>query len=155
MTKNVLRSKKAASPLLVTIFLVALAVALGAMITSWGSTGTTRDSATCDDVKISPQIFMGDELFCYNETTGKVRFAIINDGDVSLSGVISRTVDPNKGVQDKMIPDSNLRRGEVLSTEVEIQQGRVRIELIPVIDVLRERLLCSGKAIIRENINKC
>jgi FlaG/FlaF family flagellin (archaellin) len=147
--------KRGMSPLLVTIFLVAFAVALGAMVMSWGSNTERRDSSTCDDVSISPQVFLGEEMICFNEQSGKLKIVISNTGKVSLGGVAHRQIGSDFKVVDNVISGSDLGAGQVLSTELVINPGRVRVELIPVIVVLNERVFCSGKSLVRENIPVC
>lgn len=147
--------RKGMSPLLVTIFLVAFAVALGAMVMSWGSGGEGRDSSTCDSVSISPQMLGGDELICYNRSAGRLKVVVINSGDVDLQGVVNRQIDSDYDAKDEVISNSDLREGQVLSTELVLSPGRVRVELIPVISVLGDEVLCSDKSLIRENIDEC
>lgn len=151
-----IKNKKGMSPLLVTIFLTALAVSLGAMVVSWGSNNDQgRDSSSCDDVSISPQIVSGNEMLCFNESSGKLKIMIINDGNVPLEGIMHRQINSDFAVNEKMIPTSKLAVGQVMNTEILLNSGKIRAELIPVITVLNENILCSGKAIIRENISSC
>ena len=155
MTK-LIKGKKGMSPLLVTIFLAALAVSLGAMIMSWGTgTAEQRDSSTCDDVSISPQVMDGEEMICFDETEGGLKIVITNDGDIALGGIVNRYISSDFEVQDNIIPNSDLSRGNILSTTIRINPGKVRVNLIPMIEVLNEQVLCTSKAITRENIAKC
>lgn len=147
--------KRGMSPLLVTIFLVAFAVALGAMVMSWGSDSERRDSSTCDDVSIAPQVFLSEEMICFNEQSGKLKVVISNTGRISLAGISHRQIGSDFKVSDTIIPSSDLGTGQVLSTELLINPGRVRVELIPVIVVLNEKVYCSGKSLVRENIPVC
>lgn len=147
--------RKGMSPLLVTIFLVAFAVALGAVVMSWGSNGGSRESSTCDSVSISPQMLLGDELICYNESAGKLKVVVINSGSVDLNSIINRQVNSNYDIKDDVIANSALREGQVLSTELLLSPGRVRLELIPTISVLGDEVLCTGKSLIREDIDEC
>jgi hypothetical protein len=143
------------SPLLVTIFLVAFAVALGAMVMSWGSNAGTRDSSSCKDVEISPQVVSGSELICYDASGGKVKVVISNTGGVALDAVINRQVSSDFSINDISIPASSLGIGQVLSTDLFLVPGPMRIELIPAISVLNERVICTSKALIREDISPC
>ena len=143
------------SPLLVTIFLVAFAVALGAMVMSWGSDSERRDSSSCDDIRIAPQVLLGEEMLCFNEDSGRLKIVISNSGKVPLNSIVNRQISSDFRVEDILIPNSGLGVGQILSTEIDIMPGRIRAELIPVIIVLNEKVLCSGKSLIRENIPLC
>ncbi|MFP4567860.1 MAG: hypothetical protein ACLFN8_02865 [Candidatus Woesearchaeota archaeon] len=154
--KLLVLNKRGMSPLLVTIFLVAFAVALGAMVMSWGSSSSqSRDSSSCSDVSISPQVLLGSELICFNETAGKIKIVLSNSGDVEISSIINRQVGSDFSVEDSSISGSALRPGQVLNTELLLRPGRVRVELIPEISVLNDKVLCPSKALVREEIPKC
>ena len=143
------------SPLLVTIFLVAFAVALGAMVMSWGSSAGARDSSSCKEVEISPQMVSGSELVCFDASAGKVKVVIANTGSLALEAVVNRQVNTDFSINDISIPASSLGVGQVLSTDLFLVPGPARIELIPAISVLNERVLCTSKALIREDIPPC
>jgi len=146
--------KKAMSPLLVTIFLVAFAVALGAMVVSWGS-DDGKVSSTCDDVSISPQVFFGGELICYNESSGFLKVVLVNNGEVPIESVVHRQIGSDFNVVDTVLVRSGLGVGEVFSSELLLSPGRVQVELIPSIVVLNDRVLCTDKSVLRTNISVC
>ncbi len=148
-------NKKAMSPLLVTIFLTALAVSLVAMILSWGSNASHRDSSTCDDVGISVQVADGKELICFDESSGRLRVVVSNSGDVSIEGIIHRQIGSDFEFSDDVVPNSDLAVGQILSENLLLRPGKARVELIPFISVLGENVLCSSKAVVRENVVVC
>ena len=148
-------NKKAMSPLLVTIFLAALAVSLGAMIVSWGSNAMERDSSSCDDVRISIQVAESKELLCFNETSGSLKLVVSNSGDVPIEGIVHRQIGSDFETVDDVIPNSDMGVGQILSTNLLLRPGKARAELIPYINVLNENILCNSKAIVRENIEVC
>lgn len=150
-----IKNKKAMSPLLITIFLAALAVSLGAMVVSWGSSFQEGESASCQNVGISIQVAEGREMLCVDENTGRIKLMITNTGDTSLKKIIHRQISKDFEVEDKVLPNSNLATGQMLNTELLLSPGRPRIELVPVIEVLNEEILCTNKAIIRETLAVC
>ena len=94
------RSKKAVSPLIATVLLIAFAVALGAVVMNWGSDyvkSQTTQTAQKSDVKIkcSQDVSMsvveidGIPKLCYNNATGyeRIDFLLNNDGNVALENV--------------------------------------------------------------------
>lgn len=148
-------NKRGVSPLIMTIFLVALAVALGAMIMSWGSGSGSRSSSGCESVGFSAQVIGGSELICFNETSGMLKIVVVNSGSVGFDAIVHREVGSDFNVVDSILSRSDLGVGQVLSTELLIRPGRVRVELIPAINVLNERVLCTGKSLVREDISRC
>jgi hypothetical protein len=67
------------SPLLLTIILIAFAVALGAMVMSWGS-NKLYDLRILRKVDLTVQQAFGKDLICFNEATGKLKVVIKNTG---------------------------------------------------------------------------
>lgn len=149
------KNKKAMSPLLVTIFLAALAVSLGAMVVSWGSSFQDGESASCGKVEIAIQVAEGREMICIDEQTGSIKLMIVNSGDAALKKILHRQIGSDFEVEDRALPNSNLASGQVLNTQILLTPGRPRMELVPVIEVLNEEIMCSNKAIIRETISLC
>ncbi|MBA3064177.1 hypothetical protein FP803_01940, partial [Candidatus Woesearchaeota archaeon] len=88
------KNKKAVSPLIATILLIAFAVALGAVVMSWGRSvdfsveGQASERCARVDLSVEkiggiPQIFYGG-----SESNGFIKFTIENNGNEDIEGVI-------------------------------------------------------------------
>jgi flagellin-like protein len=89
-TNRMFRSRKAVSPLIATVLLIAFAVALGAVVMNWGR-GYVEDTAniarersdtevTCaSDVDISIVKIDSVPQICHNETSNKTVFFIVEN----------------------------------------------------------------------------
>jgi len=149
-------NKKAMSPLLLTIILIAFAVALGAMIMSWGSSKVQIQNGSCDSVNLVVQKAFDSDLICYNVNTGKLKIVVKNAGKQKILEVVYRKINPDLSIRDIALPYSEIEPGRAYEAEIPYQPGgKVHIELIPKINVEDVPTLCDDKAIIKETIPPC
>ncbi len=100
--KSFFRNRKGVSPLIATVLLIAFAVALGAIVMSWGKSYITQTQTdvqnkgnlqmTCsEDVGINILSIAGSFDACYNDSNssakGKVEFTLKNSGSEALAGL--------------------------------------------------------------------
>jgi hypothetical protein len=144
------------SPLLLTIVLIAFAVALGAMIMSWGSSKVGPQKSSCDRVDLVVQKAFDNDLICFNEQTGKLKIVVKNVGEEKLKSLIYRKINPDLSVRDITLPSSEMEPGRIYEAEIPIvEKGKVHIEIIPQILIDTTPTLCDDKAIIKENLQSC
>lgn len=149
-------NKKGISPLLLTIILIALAVALGAMIMSWGASKASGNKESCDKIELTVQRAFDTDLVCFNADTGKLKIVIKNVGKDPVNTLIYRRINPDMSIRDTPLPSSEMTSGRIYEAEIPYQPGsKVHIELIPQILIENTPTLCDQKAIIRENVPPC
>jgi flagellin-like protein len=149
-------NKKGMSPLILTIILIAFAVALGAMVMSWGSNKLYAPKESCEKIELTVQQAFGKDLICFNEATGKLKIVIKNTGQGGANGIIYRKINTDLTTRDIVLPSSALEPGKIYEAEIPHQQNeKVHIEIIPQITNEGAETLCIDKAIIRENIPSC
>ncbi|MGV8169306.1 MAG: hypothetical protein ACP5N3_04590 [Candidatus Nanoarchaeia archaeon] len=149
-------NKKGMSPLLMTIILIALAVALGAMIMSWGSNKTSGDKGSCEDVNLVVQQAFNTDLVCFNQETSKLKMVVKNSGKTSIKSLIYRRINPDMSIRDTVLPASEMTPGKIYEAEIPYIPGaKVHIEIIPQLMVENELILCDKNAIIKENVPDC
>lgn len=149
-------NKKGMSPLLLTIILIAFAVALGTMVMSWGSNKLYEPKESCDKVELTVQQAFGKDLICFNEATGKLKVVIKNTGQGRASNLIYRKINPDLTIRDVVLPSSALDPGKVYEAEIPHQKTeKVHVEIMPQVNNEGEEKICDEKAIIRENIPSC
>ncbi len=104
-------NKKAVSPLIATVLLIAFAIALGAIVMNWGKTyvegemesGTAEYYASreCDrDIRLSIKDVARRPQLCYNHTGDEVsiRFMVENAGPRTVEGIRLTVFGTNGGV---------------------------------------------------------
>jgi len=148
--------KKGMSPLIVTILLIAFAVALGTMIMNWSSDVASGAQVSCEEVELQIQKAFEKEILCYNENQGKMRFVVKNVGSSPLDFMIYRRISANLKTNDIKMPDSYLGPGKIYEADIVFEMtDRLHIEFIPGIMRGGQEVLCTDKTIIRETLPIC
>ncbi len=149
-------NKRGMSPLLLTIILIAFAVALGAMIMSWGADRASTQSGSCQNSNIVVQTAFNKEMFCYNQATNKLKLVVKNSGKQKIEELIFRRISADLSVRDISLPSSMMEPGRLYEAEIPYEPtAKTHIELVPKILVDNAPVLCDDKAIIREQITNC
>ncbi len=140
------KNKKAMSPLIATVLLIAFAVALGAMIMNWAPTiGETGPDCSGIIMILNPYL-------CYAENM--IKISVKNTGD-RIEAVTLKAID-DTGETTKRLPDSRVKKGSVLKKDIPfIKTGRLDIFLIPSIMHNEEVVDCEEPALEIKNVPGC
>lgn len=157
-TKKKFLGKKAISPLLATVLLIAFAVSIGTLIMNLGK-DVIPNSEECTDIKLEIQTASGKPLFCKNQTEGKVYIMIKNTGKVDIKylkfNIITADFKPNE-INEIIIPESGIKKGKTLTTTVDYsKEGDYKAEIEPVITASGAETICSDNRIIVEPLPSC
>lgn len=116
--------KRGMSPLIATILLMAFAVALGGMIMNWSSS-IPDSTSSCESIVLKVN------KFCLMD--GKIALDIRNTGDIDLSAVALRIVDPPI-INDVKISDSALTKGAQLNIDIPFANSRdAEVGILPAV----------------------
>jgi len=117
-----LGSKRAVSPLIATVLLIAFAVALGAVVMNWGKTyvETTAEQVgqksstdiNCEmNTDLTLKMLRGDPQICYNNGSNMIiNFMLENKGSIDIEK-LQMTVIGNKEVFSETIQNSKIITG--------------------------------------------
>jgi flagellin-like protein len=130
--------KKGISPLIATILLIVVAVALISIILSWGSDFVTKNTSQADDVidKDCVGAYINFVSCNYNTDQNKITATIVNTGTLNFRETSSfnvNLVDSEKEVDfsNTNVLDSNsLKTGESASFIIEDYNGSRPIDLV-------------------------
>lgn len=157
-----MRGKKAMSPLIATVLLIAFAVALGAMIMNWSaeevSAQTDPNSPVsgdpCVSVGLEVQEAFGEKALCHKD--GELRFNVVNSGKVEIKGLQLRTLDGSLKEVKEIIPSSQLAVGGTFSYTTQLTDtSKLHVELVPYIIVNNNQQFCIKKAVIQDILPQC
>ncbi len=150
-------SKRGLSPLVATIILVAFAVALGAMIMNW--TAEFSSGGECDGVLMKLVEIKGKPVLCYDSLNSKLRFIIENTGTKDIKSILLRLINgENFEITEKQIPDSGIKKGEVLKKDLPYSlEGteKYSIAFIPSIISAEQDISCPSSKIERDSLESC
>ncbi len=156
------RNKKGVSPLIATVLLIAFAVALGAIVMSWGKSYITQTQTdvqnkgnlqmTCsEDVGINILSIAGSFDACYtdsNSTHGTVKFTLKNSGSKALAGLkvqVITNVSVNETDITKSIEPGSVYRNN--SINYPANQSFKELIINPEIKVGSETKVCANSEI--------
>lgn len=112
--------KKALSPLIATVLLIAFAVSIGTMIMSWSIDApkeTVETNDVCARTSISLQETTAGDAICYDEETQVVRFLLQNTGEETIKELTLRVIDEELNEDEKTL-NANLAPGDLGKWEI-------------------------------------
>ncbi len=174
-SRRLFHTKKAVSPLIATVLLIAFAVALGAVVMNWGRgyVEDTQDFAQqksdselrcSSDVKIDFIQSKTKKFVCFsNDTTnniGNIQFTLTNIGEVDISE-LQTVVIGTAGVSTKLfnLSNSTLTKGGVFRNVTNFSNAVVggieQFRIVSGIKVGGKIVACPNNVLEAENIINC
>lgn len=148
-------NKRGASPLLVTIVLIAFAVAIGTMIMNWSSDVVAGSTNPCEGVDLKIQEAFNEKLVCYDTNYSLLKVILSNKG-VDIEGLRMRTILPNFETKETVLSNSKISSGEFFDNLVPYELNQKNhIELIPEVQNGDSKKLCPDKTITITELPFC
>ena len=161
--QKIIKNKKGVSPLIATILLIAFAVALGAVVMSWGknvesSSADVLSIEKCAHVNLKvekvndvPQVFYGG-----TGSDGFVKFTIANTGSYDVDQLIVWVIG-EKDTNIIELKQSSIKVGYPLIKEIKHdfnKYGNVKkLKFVPKIKIDDSYITCAKNAIEEEKIS--
>jgi len=145
--------KKAVSPLIATVLLIAFAVSLGAVLLTYMTT-----LGSCGGVSVEIATIDNEPQICYNTNSNKIDFTLENSGredveyiKVTVTGALEvENVDIRQG-----FPKSETGKVEI-DYKKQALGAMQKIKIIPVVIEGNEEVICgSDKSLTIEGIPEC
>ncbi len=159
-------SRKAITPLVATILLVAFSVGLGAIVMSWGEQyieakaefvqGTAEVKSGCDTAKINIINVGGQPQACINPSN--IQLWIDNGPDIDLYNIHARIAGANGvDVKEGILAQPLLKANAVKATLPynPAIQPIYQIKLTPKIWTGKDVVICAQNAIMVERLSPC
>lgn len=157
-----MRGKKAMSPLIATVLLIAFAVALGAMIMNWSAEEVTAHGGAdnpvtgdpCASVALEVREVFGEKALCHKE--GQLQFNIENSGRVEIKGIQLRTLDGELKEVKELIPGSQMPVGGTFGYKTQLADtSKLHVELVPYIIINNNNHFCPKRAVVQDILSEC
>ncbi len=147
---KLIERRKAMSPLLATVILIAFAVSIGALIINWT---TTVKINSCSQAKIEFIKVKGKPSICYRE--GYIDFLIISKGSATLNGIVVRVTDEDLNTYEKRF-NVKLKTGETLKEKIQYSKGKhARVDIYPILESFEKEEVCIDRGIFVEDLPAC
>ncbi len=160
---KITKNKKGVSPLIATILLIAFAVALGAVVMSWGKNVESSSSELlsiekCANVNLKvekvnniPQVFYGG-----TGSDGFVKFTIANTGSYDVDQLIVWVIG-EKDTNIMELKQSSIKIGYPLIKEIKHDFNKYgsikKLKFVPKIKIDDSHVTCAKNAIEEEKIS--
>jgi flagellin-like protein len=147
MTRYISHNKKAMSPLIATILLIAFAVALGTMIISWSSNLGEASGPDCSKIMmiLNPSICYADNM---------IKLGIRNTG-ADVEALTMKVVD-DTGLTEKSLSDSKLVTSQAFSRDLPFAKtGKASVALVVSVKVGEETIPCPKPALEVKELQNC
>ena len=164
--------KKAVSPLIATVLLIAFAVALGAVVMNWGRSyveETAEKARTTSDTKVSCSmdvnmkfvVYNGKKRICYNETDDIIKFTLENTGSKNIESIQAKVYGANSIYINDSLKNSSMKPSYPLKSNISYdftEYGDIqKVSLTQAIKVPGkiESVLCADNALEVEDMSVC
>jgi len=144
-------TKKAMSPLIATVLVIAFAVAMGVMIMNWSSDIETSVVATdyCDGLSVTL-----NKGICFD--TNSLVVDLKNDGTAKFDGVLVRSVSESGDLELKlkgsaMIPRESLEKRALFP----YVGGEISLQVIPFVMVDGSAVACEAGSYTQTELPNC
>jgi len=150
-------NKKAISPLIATLLLIAFTVALGVMIMNFGK-NIVDDYGDCKSINVELDNFPGS--ICYLEESSQLSFTVVNKGKTDVSSLAIKSTNLKEYGDDKVqefnVPNSQIKASETISKTYPYSKPEsLKLEIIPKILKQNQEEKCLSQAITVFEIDKC
>lgn len=144
-------NKKAMSPLIATVLVIAFAVAIGVMIMNWSSDIQPSVDATdyCDGLSIT-----ANKPICFD--TNSLMLDLKNDGTAKFDGVLVRSVSDSGDLELKlkdstMIPRESLEKRALFP----YVGGEISLKVLPFVMVDGSAVACEAGSYSQNELATC
>lgn len=149
--------KKAVTPLISSVLLIAFAVGLGLMVMSWGKTTTAieMDSSLCEEASLNIIILSDKEDVCFADN--KVYATVENNGEVMITGFRASIIGDTAISQPEL--DNVMNVADIARIEIPYDASLVgnieQVRLVPRIDFKGVDRLCVKSVLEMDSIDIC
>ena len=165
---KILKSRKAVSPLIATVLLIAFAVALGAVVMNWGR-GYVEETQAFAKEKSSTEIRCSMDIrteiikvgersqVCYNDADSVINFTIQNSGTVRIDGMRVQAIGNKSIVSLELNETFNTAepRRRYMNYSVESNGSIQQLRFTPMITVEEKGVWCAQNVLKVEGIDSC
>ncbi len=138
-------NRRAMSPLIATVLLMAFAVALGGMIMNWQGDLQLLD---CSGVHLEVT------TFCYDDQT--IKIDVRNTGEENIAALLLRIDNPEAGEFEITVPNSHLTKGSSIDGRIPfLVTQETQVDLFASIESAGEAQMCGEPAASKKPLPKC
>ncbi|HIH31785.1 TPA: hypothetical protein HA235_03695 [Candidatus Woesearchaeota archaeon] len=149
------RGKRAISPLIATVLLIAFAVSIGTLIMNVAPR-VIPNEGDCGKVNIQVYQINSKPMLCHDATNKKINMMLKNLGEVDIEYVKLAVTKADFSIDEYTLPNSSIKVGQTISSSLDYSKpGNFQVEINPVIIFSGQEKICSDNSLIAETIGQC
>ena len=144
-------TKKAITPLISTVLLLAFAVGLGTLVMSWGNSQKFQETVSCDYVEIGITELDNSKQLCLQDNS--IKTTLENNGNIDITSIELVVLTKNSVIKTNTEADFKSGEFEYFTFPLNIDDPAkiLKIRLIP----YTETEACVNKKVEIEKITEC
>ena len=149
-------SRKAITPIMITILLISFAVAVGAVIMNLGSAQLEEQAQCPIEIGLKFAVVNGKEQFCFSNN--QLSFTLENGVNIKVEGLIVNVIGSQKA-ETFELNDAKLAKVGTYVGNVRFDSaagGEIRqVKITPKVVLYDVEQICTEKSLIVETISSC
>jgi len=150
--------KEGVTPLMVTMLLLSLAVAVGVVVMNFGRAQVEENAQCAIDIALQLSSIGGQEQLCYDAGKKALSFTVENGVNIKVEGLIINIIGSEKAetfeLNDAKLIKAGTYVGKVAfdtATGGQIKQ----VKITPKVVLYDTEQICSEQAIVVESVGNC
>ena len=150
--------KEGVTPLMVTMLLLSLAVAVGVVIMNFGRAQVEENAQCAIDIGLHLASIGGQEQLCYSAGKKVLSFTVENGLNIKVDGLIVNVIGGDKA-ETVELNDAKMTKAGTYVGKVSFDSaagGEIRqVKITPKVVLYDEEQICSEQAIVVESVGGC
>lgn len=150
--------REGVTPLMVTMLLLSLAVAVGVVIMNFGRAQVEENAQCAIDIGLHLASIGGQEQLCYDAAKKALSFTVENGLNIKVDGLIVNVIGTDKA-ETVEVNDAKMGKAGTYVGKVAFDSaagGQIRqVKITPKVVLYDEEQICGEQAIVVENVGNC
>ena len=150
--------KEGVTPLMVTMLLLSLAVAVGVVVMNFGRAQVEENAECAIDIGLHFASISGQEQFCYDAAQKSLRFTVENGINIKVEGLIVNIIGSEKAETFELNEAKMIKAGSYVgkvafdtATGGQIKQIKITAKVV----LYDTEQICGEQAIVVESVGNC
>lgn len=150
--------KEGVTPLMVTMLLLSLAVAVGVVIMNFGRAQVEENAECAIDIGLHFASISGQEQFCYDAGKKALSFTVENGINIKVEGLIVNVIGSEKAETLELNEAKMTKAGTYVGKAAfdSVAGGQIRqVKITPKVVLYDAEQICSEQALVLESVRNC
>ena len=158
MIKHKHWGKEGVTPLMVTMLLLSLAVAVGVVVMNFGRAQVEENAQCAINIGVHFSSISGQEQFCYDAAQKSLRFTVENGVNIKVEGLIVNIIGSEKAETLELNEAKMMKAGTYVGKVAfdTAAGGQIKqIKITPKVVLYDVEQICGEQALVVESVKNC